>query len=190
MGGRRAAEAVALADDGVDDVDLDVGVRRDVGDGPGREDVGEHQVFVVEHGRGALGREIGPAVGADGRDEAQSLLEHDPLHVGRELHTPRLRVRQRRIDTVLHEPVRQRAWCFDGALAPVVHDNRAGREVRETAVAAPEDDADRTDAEDEHRREEDHAYERGTERDRVRVLGHDAQAHESHAERAAGDGPP
>ena len=39
----------------IDDVHLDVGVRAQIGDGPGRADVGEDEVVIVQDANGPLG---------------------------------------------------------------------------------------------------------------------------------------
>src|SRR5215213_1817533 len=62
-----ALEAVPLARDGVDDVDLDRRVVAQVLDRARRADVGEDEVVVVPDGCGALGREVWCGVGTDGR---------------------------------------------------------------------------------------------------------------------------
>src|SRR5215212_10873631 len=62
----RALEAVPLARDGVDNVDLDRRVVAQVLDRERRADVGEDQVVVVPYGGGAPGREVWGRVGADG----------------------------------------------------------------------------------------------------------------------------
>src|SRR5689334_6778407 len=67
---RPALEAVALARDGVHDVDLAGGVRAQIAGGARRADVGEDQVVVVPDGERALGREVGRAVRADRGDVA------------------------------------------------------------------------------------------------------------------------
>src|SRR5215204_5145338 len=76
-----ALEAVPLARDGVDDVDLDRRVVAQVLDRARRTDVGEDEVVVVPYGCGALGREVGRTVGADGRGVAEALLFHHAPHL-------------------------------------------------------------------------------------------------------------
>src|ERR1041385_1724453 len=79
---RDSLEAIALAEERVDHVHLHAGVVPEIGEGAGRPDVGEHQVVVVPHRGGALGRKVRRAVGTYSGDEAQALFLDDPLHVG------------------------------------------------------------------------------------------------------------
>src|SRR5262245_63577694 len=65
----------------VDYVHLDVGVRSQIGDGPGRSDVGENQMVVVQDANSPLGREVRRAVGADRGDESEPLSLYQFLHL-------------------------------------------------------------------------------------------------------------
>src|SRR5215208_405072 len=76
-----ALEAVPLARDGVDDVDLDRRVVAQVLDRARRADVGKDEPIGVPEGCGALGREVGRTVGADGRGVAEALLFHHAPHL-------------------------------------------------------------------------------------------------------------
>src|SRR5215217_499868 len=76
-----ALEAVPLARDGVDDVDLDRRVPAQVLDRARRADVGKDEPIGVPEGCGALGREVGRTVGADGRGVAEALLFHHAPHL-------------------------------------------------------------------------------------------------------------
>lgn len=68
-----ALEPVPLAEKGIDDVDLDRGIVAKVGDGAGRADIGEDEMFVIPYGGRALGGKVRRSVRADGRNEAKSL---------------------------------------------------------------------------------------------------------------------
>jgi hypothetical protein len=74
-------EPVPGACDDVDDIDLDGGVRCEIGRRAGRGEVCVHEMIVVPNRGRRLGREIGRAIRADGRHETEGLLAHDPLHV-------------------------------------------------------------------------------------------------------------
>jgi hypothetical protein len=74
-----ALEAVPLARDRIDDVDLDRRIVAQVLDCARRADVGEDQVVVIPYGGGAFGREVWRRVGADGGRITQALfLDHAP----------------------------------------------------------------------------------------------------------------
>lgn len=77
-------EAIALAQRDIDDIYLDCRIAPKVGDRSGRTDVGEDDVIVVPDSGCAFRREVGRAVGTDGRDKAQLLFLHDATHVGGE----------------------------------------------------------------------------------------------------------
>ena len=78
---RLALEAVALAHERVDHVDLDERPGPDVRGRLRRADVSEEQVIVIPHAGRPLGREVRRSVGADGRVERELLLADQPLHV-------------------------------------------------------------------------------------------------------------
>src|SRR5262249_52470914 len=78
---RSALVTVTLADEGIDDVDLDRRVSTEVRDGSRRADVREDEMVVVPDRDRAFGRKIGCVVGAHGGDERETLLAHDALHV-------------------------------------------------------------------------------------------------------------
>src|SRR5215211_4635889 len=75
-----ALEAVPLARDGVDDVDLDRRVAAQVLDRARRADVGEGQAAVVPDGGGAFRGEVRRPVRADGGGETEALLLDRPPH--------------------------------------------------------------------------------------------------------------
>lgn len=81
-----AFEAVSLAQDGIDDVDLDRGIGGEVGNRVRGVDVQEHEVLVVPHGCRALRRQVGGSVGAHRGDEPETLLTNDAAHVVIESH--------------------------------------------------------------------------------------------------------
>ena len=78
---RSPLESVALPDEEVDDVDLYRGIVSKVPHRVRRSDVGEDEVLVVPHRCRALWREVRRSVRADGRSEAELLLENKTLHV-------------------------------------------------------------------------------------------------------------
>jgi hypothetical protein len=84
-----ALEAIAPAQDRIDDVDLDRGVRAKIRDRPRRADIREREVLVVPHGCRPFRRQVWRPVRADGGREAEPLLEDHPLHIRGESHRPR-----------------------------------------------------------------------------------------------------
>src|SRR5881397_525959 len=81
MDRRGAFEAVALAEDRVDDVDLDGGIRAEVLDRLRRRDLGEDEMLVVPDRGRPLRREVRRPVRADRRNEAEALLSDELLHL-------------------------------------------------------------------------------------------------------------
>jgi hypothetical protein len=67
----RALEPVTFAHEMIDHVHLNVGVPAQIGDGPGRADVGEDRVLIVQDANGPLRGKVRRAVGADCSNESQ-----------------------------------------------------------------------------------------------------------------------
>src|SRR6476659_7995653 len=82
--GRDALEAVAFANDRIDDIHFDTGILSEIRQRARRTDVGEDEVVVVPDGDRAFGRDVRRPIGADRGEEAEALLFYDPLHVGSE----------------------------------------------------------------------------------------------------------
>src|SRR5205823_3633774 len=72
--------------------------------------------------------------------------------------------------------------------SPIVNDERAGGDVVQCPVLAPEHHADEAEAQDEAEREDQDTYQRRSWADPVAVAKTHAQAEQSHAERAARQG--
>jgi hypothetical protein len=87
QGAAAAGKAVPLASDGVDNIDLDVGVVCQVGDGDRRVQMQEHELFVAPDAGRALRRERRCTVGAHGGHETETLLTNEPLHILTKPHT-------------------------------------------------------------------------------------------------------
>src|SRR5438309_690750 len=80
----RALEPVTFAHEMIDHVHLDVGVCAQIGDGPGRADVGENKVLIVQDANGSLGGKVRRAVGTDCGNESQPLPLYQFLHLVRQ----------------------------------------------------------------------------------------------------------
>src|SRR6266566_1834077 len=81
---RRAFEAIALASNGIDHVDLDDRLQLHIGDGSRRADIGENEVVIVPDGRGPFRRKIRRAVWADRGHKAKPLFGDDAFHILRQ----------------------------------------------------------------------------------------------------------
>src|SRR5262249_55583746 len=103
-------EAIALASERIDDVDLNRRISAQVRNRLRRADIREDEVVIVPDGNGSLRRQVRRLVLAHRRDERQALLAPHALHVlGEEAHAALLSRRPTRDEMRRASPARRRS---------------------------------------------------------------------------------